>query len=296
MQRLSDQEIFDLILKLEDELFLEGMEPKARHFELPRRAMQRLGYTSFIFVGEGSPDILNRIRAIHSELYRKTDVAMGGLHGGAFMFRGIAVKVYTPIMFGSVRIDPLELCDLNPLQKQWLTSEQKYYEQYLDTFSDVFDVAGGLHGLGSYDELPDTAQPLFTLASFQLQAASATLCAAFDTRGAIQSSIIGAELALKAAVASKGANEADLKKFGHNLSKLATAIAENYPTFDVDSVNRRIATLPSYVRNRYSEAQPSRLETGNIVMASQFVAAASMRALTNHSFKPTEGWFETDST
>ena len=280
MQELSDQAIWELISTIEDELLADGLDPKQRHFQLPIKAMERLGYTSFALSGPHEPALLRRIRAIHQTLYRTKDVAVGGLHRGAFVFRGIAVEVRVPMFFGSVRIHPIEHIDLSPRQKEWLASDPEQVEAYLSTFCDIFDFAASLYSFDGYSEPPDAAMHLLGLAAFQLQGASATLCVAFDERGAIQSSLVGAELALKAALAGNGASDADLKGYGHDLERLANAVTGVYESFELTSVKARMRVLPKLVENRYSSAQPSRMETGEIVMASQYIAGAVARALT----------------
>ena len=285
MQELDDQAIWELISTIEDELLADGLDPKQRHFQLPVKAMERLGYTSFALSGPHEPALLRRIRAIHQTLYRTKDVAVGGLHGGAFMFRGIAIEVRVPMFFGSVRIHPFEHNDLSPRQKEWLASDPKQVEAYVSTFCDIFDFAACLYSFNGYGKPPDGAMHLLSLAAFQLQGAGATLCAAFDERGAIQSSLVGAELALKAALAGNGASEADLKGYGHDLERLATTVRNVYESFELTSVKARMRVLPKLVENRYSSDQPSRMETGDIVMASQYIAGAVARALTRGSFR-----------
>lgn len=285
MRELDDKELWDLISTLEDELLADGFDPKQRHFHLPIKAMERLGYSSFALFGPHEPALLRRIRTLHETLYRTKDVAVGGLHGGAFMFRGIAVEVRIPLFFGSVRIHPFEHNDLSPRQKEWLASDSEQVEAYISTFCDIFDFSACLYSLGDYDKPPEAANHLLKLAAFQLQSAGATLCAAFDGRGAIQSSLVGVELALKAALAGNGVGDADLKGYGHNLHRLVKAVSNVYDKFELSSVNTQIPLLPNLVDNRYSAEQPSRTETGNIVMASQYIAGAVARALTGGSLR-----------
>lgn len=233
MQELNDHEILNLILAIEEELLAEGLDPKQRHFHLPVRAMEQLGQTGFAISGPHEPDLLRRIRAIHQTFYRPKDVAIGGLHGGAFMFRGIAVEVRVPLIYGSVRIRPFECNDLSPRQREWLASDLEQAEGYLSTLCDIFDYSASLYPFDGYAKPPDDAVHLLNLAAFQLQGAGAALCAAYDGRGAIQSSLLGAELALKAALAGKGAAEKDLKAHGHNLQRLAKAVSEIYGEFEL---------------------------------------------------------------
>ena len=281
----DDQELFDLILNLEDELLAEGSDPKSRHWEIPDKVMSQLGYDSYICSGPNSPELLHRIRKIHQTLYRTQDISVGGLHGGAFMFRGIAAEVRIPLFFGSVKIDPFKHNDLSSRQIEWLRSDPKHTEAYVSTFSDLFDFAACLYSFGGYAVPPEPARPLFDLAAFQIQAAGATLCAAFDERGALQSSLIGAELALKAALAGKGVSAAALKKYAHNLSRLVEAVGNLYGSFELAFVKERVRLLPNLVDNRYSPKQPTRMETGAIVMAGQYIAGAVARAVTGGSFR-----------
>jgi hypothetical protein len=97
-----------------------------------------------------------------------------------------------------VALDPFTLTDLTKNQLGWLATRPADYQGFLDQFSDIMDFAGGLGHFADYKRPPDAAVELFWLAAFQLQAAAATLSAAFDFRGAIQSALIGAEISIKA--------------------------------------------------------------------------------------------------
>jgi hypothetical protein len=285
MKELNDQELWDLILTLEDELLADGIDPKQRHIHLPVRAMEQLGYVSFALSGPHEPALLRRIRTLHQSLYRTKDIAIGGLHGGAFMFRGIAIEVRVPLFFGSVQIHPFEHNDLSPRQKEWLALSPEHVEAYVSTYCDIFDFSACLNSFSDYDDPPESARHLLGLSAFQLQSAGATLCAAFDERGAIQSSLIGAELALKAALAGNGASDEELRGYGHVLQRLAKAVHNVYDEFELTSVTARIRLLPNLVDNRYSSQQPSRIETGEIVMACQYIAGSVARALTSGSLR-----------
>lgn len=284
MMESTDQELFDLILGLEDKLQEQGMEPKARAFELPMLAMEKLGYVSFIAAGPGVSPLLERIRRLQSSLYRRSDVAIGGLHGGAFMFRGIAVSIHIPMMVGTVSIDPMELCDLSTQQIKWLQQREQDATAYIATFADIFDFAATLHPMSGYQFPSKSVVNVLQLSSFQLQGAAAALCAAFDGRGAIQSGMIGAELALKAALVGKGVSDANLKNMGHNQVKLAAEVHAHYPDFEIEVVQARLDKFPDFVANRYAADQPNRDETGEIVMAAQFIAGAVARCVSGGSF------------
>ena len=137
--------------------------------------MESLGFQSFIAGGDREHPLLKRIRALHATLYRRKDVAIGGLHRGVFMFHGIAAHVYVPIILGEAKIDPFELCDLSPRQLEWLRSNSEQERAYLVNYCNLFDFSACLHPMGDYGEVPKSALPLLHLASFQTQSAAATL-------------------------------------------------------------------------------------------------------------------------
>lgn len=112
----------------------------------------------------------------------------------------------------------------------------------------------------------------------------ATLCAACDGRSAIQASLLGAELGLKAALANSAASDEDLKRYRHDLPRLAKAVNDAYTEFQATSATARIRMLPKLVDNRYSAQQPSRMETGNIAIACQHNSGAVPRVFTGGSF------------
>ncbi len=45
--------------------------------------------------------------------------------------------------------------------------------------------------------------------------------------------------------------------------------------------------MPAYVENRYSSTQPTRIETGHIVMGAQYIAGEVMRQVTGYSIRCT---------
>ena len=279
----KDEDLWQLILTLEEEMNAEGIMPKDRHFKLPIEAMERLGFKSFGLSRNGESPLLKRIRDLHGTLYRPKDVAVGGLHGGAFMFHGIAAHVHVPIIYGKVRIEPFKFCDLSSRQIEWLCSHPEQERAYLVNFCNLFDYSACLHPMSDYDAVPESALPLLQLAAFQTQSAAATLCAAFDERGAVQSALIAAELSMKAALVGAGTEENELKGLGHDFVKLAEAVGNAYETFELGVVMEHVRVLPKLVPNRYSPEQPGRSETGSIVVSSQAIAGAVARVLTGGS-------------
>ena len=286
MAEISNDELLRLVVATDDETLSTSTSPKQRMLSVAMGVMKKLGYSGSILVGTGTPPIVERIFAAYRSLYRPSDLKVGGVHGGIFMFRDIFARIEIPFGCGEMSINPFKLTDLSEIQLRWLCSNRSSQQMFMDQFIDIFDFAGGVGGLGDYKTPPKEALEVFWLAAFQLQAASAALSIAFDSRGAVQSALIGAELALE-----KG-----------DLSRLerAKASEENTATISRRRLKRilpRIRTLiwaersrPSngfrgFVENRYSPVQPSRVETGHIVMGAQYIAGEVMRQAAGFSFR-----------
>ena len=148
------------------------------------------------------------------------------------MFRDVFARVTVPIIFGRVGIKPHEMTDLSDMQVRWLYSIEHDRRMFLDQFSDIFDFAGGTSNLGKYKAPPKDSAGIFGLAAFQLQAAAAALSAAFDFRGAVQSALVGTELALKAGLAAAGVGERTRKRYRHNLPSMTQALQAAKPALD----------------------------------------------------------------
>jgi len=285
MTDIPDRDLMTMIVAADDEAFQEDVDPKGREIVVIRKVMAKLGNQGFVLAGDGTPPIVEKISVMHRSLYRPTDVAMGGIHGGIFMFRDVFARIHIPLVFGTVSFDPFKHTDLSPMQLKWLGSRPGDMRAFLDQFTDIMDFAGGIGNLADYKTPPQGALEVFWLAGFQLQAAAATLSAAFDFRGAVQSALIGTELALKGGLAAIGMDEKAWKRHGHDFTAAADSYATAMPGFDIDRARAVLKRMPAYVENRYSPTQPKRVETGHIVMGAQYVAGEVMRQVTGYTIR-----------
>lgn len=281
---ISDSTLFALVIAADEEALAEGKSPKQRGMVTVLKVMKKLGH-AFVMTGSGMSPLGERVMAMHRSLYRGSDLAIGGIHGGIFMFRDIFARIYIPFGYGQMSVNPFQLTDLSEAQLRWLASRPQDEAAFHDQFIDIFDFAGTLGRLGDYKMPPKESHEMFQLASFQLQAAAAALSLAFDFRGAIQSCLIGAELSLKAGLAAHGADEKARRKHGHHLASAANAFSKGSPTFDLDRVMRTIQRLPQYVDNRYSPDQPDRMAVGHIVMGAQYIAGEVARQIGEFSIR-----------
>ncbi|MCK1492195.1 hypothetical protein IVB14_17645 [Bradyrhizobium sp. 180] len=285
MSDISKEQLRDLVIAADDESMAEGAAPNQRSLPIVSKVMKRLGYGGYIMFGSGAHPMVAEILSVHSSLYRPKDLGMGGVHGGVFMFRDVFARISIPLGYGKLTLDPFTLTDLTQNQLGWLGTRPLDVQRFLDQFTDVMDFAGGIGNFGNYKLPPKAALEKFQLAAFQMQAAAAALSVAFDFRGAIQSALIGAELAIKGGLKAGGASEQACEKYRHHLDRAARAFAEKNASFDLDRVLRVISTLPPYVENRYSANQPGRIETGHIVMGCQFIAGEVMRQVTGFTIR-----------
>lgn len=140
---LSDDQLLTLVIEVDAALFAAGEDIKQRSFNVPREVMRRLGYVSFTLFGEGTSEILNRIRKQFSRIYHSHDLAVGG-HIGVFMFRDVFARVGVPHAYGSqVRLVPIEHVELTDVQKAILAQDATAFDAYHDQFADLFDLEYG---------------------------------------------------------------------------------------------------------------------------------------------------------
>ncbi len=283
---LSDEEILYLVGQLDGELFRAGCDVKRRQWEVSQQAMRQLGYIQFVRAGTGKPGILERIEAAFKSIYRKQDVAMGG-HIGVFMYRDIFARISVPHIYGRVQINPFNFVELTPVQLRIIQTEPEEISRYIDQFCDVADIEYGINELKAPFNKIELVKRFIQLARLQLHAAAAVVTGGYDYQGAVQSALLATELALKAGAATRGLDEATLRKspYGHNLTAIADFVSNAWATFDIDRVRRVIAAQPQYVPNRYSAIQPTRLEVGHTIMGAQFIVSETVRQMSDRDFR-----------
>lgn len=287
---LSDDQLLTLVIEVDAALFAAGEDIKQRSFNVPREVMRRLGYVSFVLFGEGTPEVLSRIREQFSRLYCARDLAVGG-HIGVFMFRDVFARVGVPHAYGQqVRIVPIEHVELTDVQEAILARDAVAFEAYHDQFADLFDVECGIREMRSSYASMELVERFLNLARLHLHGAAAILTGGFDHRGAVQSGLLATELALKALVASTGLNEEEIREgYGHRVSDLVDDIEAKWPAFDAARVRRVMSANPKFVANRYAKEQPARVAVGHIVIGAQYIAAEVRRQLSDRNFRQNGG-------
>lgn len=283
---IHDENLLYLVGTTDKELFDAGEDIKQRYWKVPLAVMKELGYVSgYVIAGHGKPKILQRIEAAFASIYRKQDIAMGG-HIGVFMYRDIFARVGVPHVFGLMSLNPLEFVELTPVQLRIIQTEPEQMETYLDQFSDIADVQYGTQELKKPFVKIELVVRYIGLSRLHLHSASAVLTGGYDYRGAVQSSLLATELALKSGAAALGLNNDQIKKrFNHDNASIADFVGAGWSAFDVARVKRVIATQPPYVPNRYSATQPDRREVGHLVMGAQYIVSEVIRQMSDRNFR-----------
>ena len=203
--------------------------------------------------------------------------------------------VRVPVMYGKVTIVPHEMIDFGDWQQweAWCMHDPAIVAMSCFAVADMFDLACGYSDLRGKSQI---AENYWTLTLSNLETVAKTLSNNFLVPAVTQNVCMTAELSLKAALLFLGVEEKTLasRKFGHNVDRLAELLAEKVPHRDDLLVGEIVQRLPKYVDSRYSVTHRTRLELIKLGLGVQFVAASSMRRLTDRDLalqmEENDGW------
>jgi len=267
-----------------------GEEPKQRAFLNVMRMVKRLGLDGVVLAGKNAPPIVQRIHAANNRMFRPIDMQEGGVHLGFFMFRDLFARFSVPLIFGSPYVDFVKLLDLSDDQKRWLGSDEIAFARFEDQALDLMDFGYGWMEFGHSRAVSEDAKDLIYRSHTYLEAAAATATSAYDFRGTVQSALIGAELAIKSGLSCHGVDQVQLRKiYSHDIGKAARALGDLEADFDADRVIRALSKFPNFAQSRYAGPQPSRIETGYILMNAQYIASEVTRSFTDRNCRKKQG-------
>ena len=171
--------------------------------------MSRLGYISYIMNGHAKPPILDRIEAAFKSIYRPQILQLAATL--AYLCIGTSLRESASLIFGQVSLNPFDHIELTPIQLRILQTEPETIEIFLDQFSDIFDIQYGTTELKEQYSTIELTDRFINLSRLHLHAAAAVLTGGYDYRGAVQSSLLASELALKSGAAVEGLTETRLR-------------------------------------------------------------------------------------
>lgn len=277
----GDDRILRLIDALDREAVAAGATPRQRPLRVIPKVCAELGIVYVL--GRFSDPRIETISAIHNSFFRPDDLAVGSVFTGITRHLDLFFRVDVPWLLGTVRLDYIKHIDIKKSQLRRVFQVEAEVKSLCAGICDVFDIGFALGRIGGFNLQEGDATDWFSMAAFHAQAAAITLRHAYDFRGAVQSALLCAELAVKSALIFAG-RDADYcaKNIGHNLEKALPdlRLTCRYPDIEVESI---ISGLPHFVRSRYIHKNWNRTEAGDIVSAAQRLLALVVKANTGRS-------------
>lgn len=235
-------------------------------------------------MGPQKSPFIERVSALHRQFYRKSDLT-AGIYSGLACHLDMFFRVKVPIIFGAVKFDLFDATDITEYQRARLNINKLEENQFIDAAIDVFDIGGCLMPFDKFSQPQGEAGSYYQLSALHNQAAAATAIGAYDLRGAVQSALLCAELAIKAALLMVGKDSNFIKNsIGHNLKRALPHLRQD-ARFEVDEMEELLAKLPDFVISRYKNEHRTRVEIAEIVLSAQRILALVARGYSQHSMR-----------
>lgn len=243
-----------------------------------RAAMDLLG-SGFVMGGTNTEP--HTITQAYRRLVPEVDTTWPGKGIGLVASIDRVRKVTVGVVYGKVGISPEKWLGFDNHQEwsRWCRNDPAIVASSCFAFADLFDLTYGV------DELryaSPVAAEYWHLALSNLEDIANVLASGFSVDSVVQPICLTAELAMKAHLIYLEADPKTLsrKDVGHNHTALAQRMSEATPHRDDGRVKAVAAALPDYVSSRYHAAGLSRLNVIQLALGVQFVAASSIRRLT----------------
>jgi HEPN domain-containing protein len=264
----------DDLRKLDLKYAKQGVHMHQRPFHAAR---ELLGPAFSLGMG-GNPEV-QRIMAAYEAMLPEANSSWPGMGIGLVVSVDQVRKVILPVIFGGGG-GPLEMwtsCGFASREDwwRWCREDRDVAAESHFAFADLYDFNYGVDDLKS--KKPE-AETLWHMAGSNLGDAANALPSAFSVDSLIQPICMVAELSIKAALVFVGASPQDFKgPKGHDLVGLAKRLSVEIPHRDDPLVQKVTTKLPPYVKSRYEPAGLTRIEVVRLALAVQFVAASSVR-------------------
>jgi hypothetical protein len=262
--------------KLDLKYAKEGVHMHRRPF---RAATELLGPAFSIGAG-GNPEV-QKIMDAYAAMFPEASASWPGMGIGLAVSVDQVRKMVAPVIFGSGG-GPLEVWKSLGFQSReewwhWCREDRDIAAEAHFAFADLCNFTYGVDDLS--DSRPE-AQTLWHMAGSNLGDAANALPTLFSVDSMIQPICMVGELSLKAALVFNGADPKEFKgPKGHDLATFSERMSIEMPHRDDPLVQAVIAKLPPYVKSRYEPAGLTRLEVVRLALAVQFVAASTVRRM-----------------
>ena len=261
---------------LDDELARENVpvidRPTAA---LLRWSERENGHGDFVFIGEFFE---KAFRELHPSVQ---------FDGRPFMQlavcgKGIAYPYFPPVVFGTVKINPVEFVKISKaeLERIWVTDQNSFWSIFLQAV-DCFDLF--MAHLNFNFKVPE-GSAMAQIAKDQLQSVAGQLIKCNNDSSIGQSLALSVELSIKAALCELGVKEAELKSYRHDLTKAYSALAKIKPERDWDKLAlAAMQFIPPYVESRYGKPFTIKVTEHGMYEAALNLVATVNRKLTKNS-------------
>ncbi|MFW5655131.1 MAG: hypothetical protein ACOCYW_05730, partial [Roseicyclus sp.] len=246
MSSVTDDELIRYVDWIDRGLAQDGVEPRQRSLDVPRRAAAHFGEVWRSPPAPGS--IADRADAIFNDLYRSKDVAVGAVYIGVVSHLDLFFLGYAPYGYGIAKLDARKLVDASPLKWRRICSRKEDFDKVTDQVIDIWDIGATRRPYDGFKKPDGRIGELFELAVMNMEAAAAAANAGTQSQGPAYLSLVAIELSVKAMVlaSDKEANGATLKNIGHKLGK-AKKHVEKGDLFSWDYLQPSLRALPRLV-------------------------------------------------
>ena len=193
--------------------------------------------------------------------------------------RSISYFLKPPMAYGRVSIKPLDYITITKaeVERLWATHPEAFWELTFQGFDGVDLFMAQVN----YHSTVTAVENMLATAINQLTASARQLVAGEIDLSIPQGLAMACELAGKSVLLKEGGTQNELKAIGHDLSKLAAAVASKISSPIDTEVQKVTASLPKYVSVRYDAPAMNMVEAQDIYRRTLFVIADFLRR-TNH--------------
>lgn len=252
------------------------------HARPMRAAMDLLGSGTVLDV-LGSPDF-QEIESAYRRLIPEVNTIWPGMGTGLATSIDRVRKVVVAIVYGQKAVSVDEGLGFSSREEWliWCRNDRSIAAGTAFALADLFDLTYGLDEL----QQSNSATKYWQMALSNLEDVTNILASGFSVASVLQPVCMTAELAIKGTLVYLGDDPKTLgrRDIGHRHTVLAERLARMRPHRDDALIASIVSKLPDYVSSRYDGTQLTRLDVVRLALGVQFIAASSVRRITNCDF------------
>lgn len=247
-----------------------------------KAAIEILG--SNVLLEDLDPTEVKKIVQAYKKVLPEADSSWPGAGIGLISSLDKTKKIVLPVNYGEFSFTAWKIADFTSREdyNNWCHNKQNIALDVDYAIADIFDFSMGLEQVKNTNA---EAATYWELAKSCLEDLSNALPNLTSNDTIIQSIHMTSELSLKAALIYQGAKTKDIKI--HNLDLLAKKMFSARRHRDDENITSVIHKMPHFVNSRYSSAGMTRLEVVKLAIGSQFIAASTLRRLTEYDLSQT---------